>query len=101
MKATVTWLCLANLVHRLGRSAVTLHLEALQIPGQPHLGAEDFQHEVGVLQQFLALLAVLGPEQNVSSKSAGELAPVVTRPQDQVVGIDEDRLYFVSPTNGH
>ena len=94
----------ADLVNRFRGEPVTVHLEALQILGEPHLEAEDFQHEVGLLQQFLAWLAVLYPYQRLQqvvevslnaftedkAVIARELAGVVTGPEDKVVGLRDD-----------
>jgi len=65
---------------------------------------DEFQHEVGLLQQFLAWLAVLGPSQRLQqvvevalnaftedkAVMARELAGVVTGPEDEVVGLRDD-----------
>jgi hypothetical protein len=38
--------------------SIALDLEALQVLGEPHLEAADFQQQIGFLQQFLALAGV-------------------------------------------
>ena len=43
---------------------VILHLEALQVLGEPHLEPKDFQHKVGLVQQLLAGSAVFRPNQD-------------------------------------
>ena len=100
---------LADLVNGLGRKAVALDLEALQVLGEPHLEAEDFQNEVGLLQQFLALPGVLGPDQDFQqvvevpfdafaqheAVVAGEFAGVIARPQDQVIRLRDDDQFFM------
>jgi hypothetical protein len=40
----------ADLVYRFSRKAVALDLEALQVLGQPHLKAQDFQQQVRLVQ---------------------------------------------------
>ena len=74
-------------------------LEALQVLGEPHLEAKDLQYEVGLLQQFLPLLGVLGPDEDFQqviqvsfdlfaqheTMIARELPRVIARPQDQVI----------------
>ena len=56
---------LANLVKRFGCEAIALHLEALQVLGEPYLEAENFQYEVGLLQQLLAASGVLRADQDL------------------------------------
>ena len=106
---------LADLVNRLGCEAVALDLEALQVLGEPHLEAEDFQDQVGLLQQGLPLPGVLGPDQDFQqvvqvpfdpfaqheAVVAGEFARVVARPQDQVIRLRDDDQFFVSFQVGH
>ena len=64
MRATATSLSLVDLVDRLGGEAVAFDLEALQVLGQPDLEAEDFQQQVRLLQQLLALPGGLRPDED-------------------------------------
>src|ERR1022692_673486 len=86
-----------------------LDLETLQVLGEPHLEAEDFEHQVCFLQQGLTLLGVLGLDQCLQkvvevsfdafaedeTKIAGELAGVIAGPEDQVVGLRDDGEFLV------
>jgi hypothetical protein len=75
----------------------------LEVFRQPHLEAEDLRCEVGFLQQSLAVLGVLRPDQRLQqgvqvaldplaqdeAVVAGEVARVVAGPEDQVIGLGD------------
>src|ERR1022692_2099845 len=92
-----------------------LDLEALQVLGEPHLEAEDFEHQVRFFQQGLALLGVLGLDQCLQqvieiafdafaqheAMVAGEFASVIAGPKDQVVGLGDDGEFLVVLSISH
>ena len=98
-----------DLVDGLGGEGVALDLQALQVFRQPHLEPEDLQRQVGVFQQPLAVLGVLGGDQGFQqvvevpldplaqheAVVAGELAGVVAGPEDQVVSLGDHDQFLV------
>jgi hypothetical protein len=105
----------ADLVNGFRREGVAVDFQALQVLGEPHLEAEDFQEKVGLLQQIVAFPPILGPEESFQqvvqvaldafaehkAVVAGELAGVVTGPQDEIVGLRDDDELFMSFTLCH
>ena len=100
---------LADLVNGLGCEAVALDLQALQVLGDSHLEAQDFQNQVGLLQQGLPLPIVLRSDQDFQqvveiafnplaqhgAVVARKLVRVLARPQDQVIRLRDDNQFFV------
>jgi hypothetical protein len=80
---------------------VAFNLEALQVLGESHLEAEDFQVQIGLLQQGLSLPSVLGPDQGFQqivqvafdafaqheAMVAGKFAGMVARPETALSAI--------------
>ena len=98
-----------DLVDALGGEGVALDLQALQVFRQPHLEAEDFERQVGVFEQSLAVLGVLGGDQGFQQPVevsldplaehepmvTGEAAGVVAGPEDQVVSLGDHDQFLV------
>ena len=98
-----------DLVSGLGGEGVALDLQALQVFRQAHLEPEDFQTQVGVFQQSLSVLRVLGTDQRLQQTIevsldplaqdeavvAGELTRVVAGPEDQVVSLGDHDQFLV------
>ena len=93
----------------LGGEGVALDLQALQVFRQPHLEPEDLQRQVGVFEQPLAVLGVLGADQRFQQAVevsldplaqhetvvTGELAGVVAGPENQVVSLGDHDQFLV------
>jgi hypothetical protein len=87
----------------------------LQVLGEPHLKAKDFEHQVRSFQQGLALPGVFRLDQSLQqvvevafdafaqheAVIAGEFARVVAAPQDQVIGLGDDGQFICSSAVGH
>jgi hypothetical protein len=87
-----------------GKTALNNH-----IFGETHLEPQDFEDQVRLLQQGLALLGVLGLDQGLQkvievafdafaedeAVIAGEFAGVIAGPQDQVIRLRDDRQFLV------
>ena len=93
----------------LGGEGVALDLQALQVFRQPHLEAEDFERQVGFLEEPLAVLGVLRGDQRLQqvvevsfdplaqdeTVVAGKLTRVVAGPENQIVRLGNHDQFLV------
>jgi hypothetical protein len=77
--------------------------------GKPHLESQDFENEVGFLQQLLTLAGVPGPNEDFQqvvqvafdaftqheAVIPREFAGVITSPQNQVIRFRDDDQFLV------
>ena len=99
----------ADFVDRLACEAVAVDFQTLQILGEPHLEAEDFERQVGLLEQPLPALVVLRSDQGLEQRVevpldplaqhkavvAGKAARVVAGPENQVIGLGDNRQFLL------
>ena len=93
--------CRSAFVDRLAGELVAVELEAPEVLGEPYPKAEDFQLQIGGLQQRLSDTLGLGLDQGIQqlvkvafdplaqdkAMMTGKPARVVARPENQVVGL--------------
>jgi hypothetical protein len=87
----------------------------MPVLGEPHLEAQDFQHEIGLLKQLLTVSGVFRPDEDFQqvvqvpfdafaqhkTVVAGEFARVIARPQNQIVSLRDDDQLFMTFTICH
>ena len=99
---------LANLVDGPARKTVAVGPQALQVFGKSNLKSQDFQFQVGFIQQWGSFSAVFGSNQRFQQIVKCPFQPlsqnktmlsrkptrVVATPQNQVVGFGDDDQFF-------